>query len=179
MDVTSIDSRLGWFQKQFQLSGNALRELLTKEPRIIIFGTGPIKVRLSMIYYLIGQFQRLLFLFNNDLEFEPAEIKKMLIEDPRLFLLEPEQIKLTYNYLHTVMKINHELIVGYPLVLRCPIADIRKRHEFLKRLGMDQYLPELPNYISLKKLLHPSDRYFSETVCKKFLHDYDNYLKTL
>ncbi|KAI6191708.1 Mitochondrial import receptor subunit TOM22-like protein [Aphelenchoides bicaudatus] len=165
MDVKSVDSRLGFFQKQFQLTGDALRNLLTKEPRLIIFGTGPIR--------------RLLFLFNNDLEFDPAEIKKMLIDDPRLFMMDPHLITASHNYLHTTMKISNELIVEYPAALRCPIADIQKRHLFLKKLNMDQYQPELPNYIPLKKILHPSDRYFSETLCKKFLHDYDNYLKTL
>lgn len=53
MDVKNVDSRLGWLQKQFQLSGNALRELLTKEPRIIIFGTGPIKVSLRNVFMLL------------------------------------------------------------------------------------------------------------------------------
>lgn len=103
----------------------------------------------------------------------------MLVEDPRLFMMDLEQLKLSYGYLHTTMKITNELIVGYPVALRCPVADIRKRNEFLKRLDLNQYQPELPHYISLRKLLHPNDRYFSETVCRKFLHDYDNFLKTL
>jgi mTERF domain-containing protein len=43
-DVKIIDYRLGWLQKQFHLTGKEVRTLLTKEPRILAFGTGPIQV---------------------------------------------------------------------------------------------------------------------------------------
>jgi hypothetical protein len=116
----------------------------------------------------------------------------MACEDPRIFITgkiiisaltlvfsEPNRLKLTFNYLHFVMKIGKELIADYPLALRCPLADIRRRNEFLKRLKLDQYHPDLPNYISLEKLVHPSDKYFSETLCRKYLEDYEKFLKTL
>jgi hypothetical protein len=77
------------------------------------------------------------------------------------------------------MEIDNEVLVDYPLSLRCPVSGIRKRHEFLKRIGLNQYNPELPNYISLRKLLHPDDKYFAEKICCKFVEDYDKFMKTL
>uniref|UniRef100_A0AC34Q053 Uncharacterized protein n=1 Tax=Panagrolaimus sp. JU765 TaxID=591449 RepID=A0AC34Q053_9BILA len=37
MDVKTIDARLGWIQRQFNLTGNLIRELIVKEPRLIQF----------------------------------------------------------------------------------------------------------------------------------------------
>lgn len=39
-----MDSRLGFLQRQFYLDGNALRDLIVKEPRLLIFGIAPIQV---------------------------------------------------------------------------------------------------------------------------------------
>lgn len=44
MDVKIIDSRLGWIQRQFRLRGEEVRQLVIKEPRIIIFGVGAMQV---------------------------------------------------------------------------------------------------------------------------------------
>lgn len=44
MDVKLVDARLGWIQRQFQLPVEEVRILITKEPRIIAFGLGPIQV---------------------------------------------------------------------------------------------------------------------------------------
>ncbi|KAI6205463.1 MTERF domain-containing protein 1, mitochondrial [Aphelenchoides besseyi] len=156
-DISIVDSRLGWLQRQFQLDGNNLRSLIVKEPRITYFGVGPL--------------QRLVLFFNGDLQFQPGDVKKIMFNDPRVFMCDLEHIKLSYNYLSRVMRIENDQIADYPLALRCPLSGLRRRHEFLHRLKLDQYNSELPNYISLQRLLHPSD--------KKFLSDYDRFLKTL
>lgn len=44
MDEKIIDGRLGWIQRQFRLRGEEIRQLIIKEPRIIIFGIGPMQV---------------------------------------------------------------------------------------------------------------------------------------
>ncbi|KAI6173401.1 MTERF domain-containing protein 1, mitochondrial [Aphelenchoides besseyi] len=164
-DISIVDSRLGWLQRQFQLDGNNLRSLIVKEPRITYFGVGPL--------------QRLVLFFNGDLQFQPGDVKKIMCNDPRVFMCDLEQIRLSYNYMNRVMRIENDQIAEYPLALRCPVSGLRRRNEFLHRLKLDQYNSELPNYISLQRLLHPSDKYFSETVCRKFLSDYNRFLKTL
>ena len=46
-DAKLIDGRLGWLQKQFELSGDQLRQLIVLEPRVIAFGVGPLQVRIQ------------------------------------------------------------------------------------------------------------------------------------
>ena len=55
LDVTIIDTRLGWLQRQFYLSGDAVRALVLKEPRIIAFGVGPLTVRHCQVF--VGSIQ--------------------------------------------------------------------------------------------------------------------------
>ncbi|CAD5229276.1 unnamed protein product [Bursaphelenchus okinawaensis] len=164
-EIDVIDGRLGWIQKQFQLSGRDLRKMIVKEPRIIQFGIGPLS--------------RITMLMNNDFSLGAGEIKSIFINDPRCFMMDPKALEITYNYLHQVMQIENEQIVQYPMALRCSVAMLRRRYDFLRRLKKDQMNPELPNYISLQKLLHPSDKYFAETVCSTPLADYQKFLKTL
>ncbi|KRY37441.1 RuvB-like 1 [Trichinella spiralis] len=39
-DIQTIDSRLGWLQINFKLTGDEVRDVVTKEPKLITFGTG-------------------------------------------------------------------------------------------------------------------------------------------
>lgn len=45
MDIKIIDGRLGWIQRQFWLKGYEVRQLIVKEPRLIVFGLGHIQVK--------------------------------------------------------------------------------------------------------------------------------------
>jgi mTERF domain-containing protein len=165
MDIKTTDARLGWCQRQFHLNGNEVRHLVVKEPRLIMFGLGPL--------------QRIVLLLNNELRFERQDIKRMLIEDPRLFMIDAKYIVLSYNYLALAMNIPNYLMVEYPSSLRMSIAAIRKRHEFLKRLDKAVYDSELPEYVSLKKLLQPSDKKFANEVARVKLADYNKFLKIM
>lgn len=77
------------------------------------------------------------------------------------------------------MLISIDQIVAFPLALRCSISDLRYRHEFLYQLNLAQYNPNLPKYISLQSLLHPSDKYFAENIANTFIEDYNKFLKFL
>lgn len=77
------------------------------------------------------------------------------------------------------MQISNLQISQYPLVLRCPIWSMRRRHEFLMRLKKAQYDKNLPDYISLRNLIHPSDKFFAENVARTFIEDYNKYLKLI
>lgn len=72
-DVKTTDARLGWIQRQFRLTGKVVRELIVKESRIIMFGLGPL--------------QRIVLMFNKEFNFSPEDIRKMLLEDPRVFMM--------------------------------------------------------------------------------------------
>lgn len=77
------------------------------------------------------------------------------------------------------MDIPNSRLVEYPVALRCSVSMIRKRHEFLKKVNKAVYDPELPGYVSLEKLLQPSDKIFAEKVAGIKAEFYDRFLKTL
>jgi len=164
-DVKTTDARLGWLQRQFRLTGNEVRTLIVKEPRILYFGLGPL--------------QRIVLLFNKELAFPPGAVKKMIMTDPRLFMMDYDHIVASYNYFALVMDIPNSRLVEYPVALRCSVSMIRKRHEFLKKVNKAVYDPELPGYVSLEKLLQPSDKIFAEKVAGIKAEFYDRFLKTL
>ncbi|KAI1724238.1 acyl-CoA oxidase domain-containing protein [Ditylenchus destructor] len=159
-DVKINDSRLGFLQRQFQLSGNEVRQLTAKEPRVISFGLGPI--------------QRIMMMLNTEFGLSQNQLKHILKEEPRLFMAEPREIHITYNYLSRVMAITNEQLTEYPLALRCPVATLRRRHEFLYRLKKAQYNESLPDYVSLERLLVPSDKFFAEDMKASLVEEGDN-----
>ncbi|KAH7727984.1 Major sperm protein [Aphelenchoides avenae] len=111
--------------------------------------------------------ERMVVLFNNDLGFAPPDLRHMVLEDPRLLLMDPKPVTVTFNYLTRVMGLSNEKIRECPMTLRCPVASIRKRHEFLRFTKKAQYEPELPDHVPLKDLIHPSDAYFAEKVARQ------------
>ncbi|KHN75260.1 mTERF domain-containing protein 1, mitochondrial [Toxocara canis] len=163
-DVRTMDSRLGWIQKSFSLSGDEVRLLIVKEPRIVMFGVAPL--------------QRLRNTFLKEMEFTEEEVKKMLLEDPRLFLMDVSHVTMSYAYLHYSMGLANGQLVNFPLALRCSVASIRRRHEYLVKLKRDNYFEDTPDSISLQQLLHPSDKYFAVNVARTFLAAYNQFLKT-
>uniref|UniRef100_A0A1I7W6W4 Mitochondrial import receptor subunit TOM22 homolog n=1 Tax=Heterorhabditis bacteriophora TaxID=37862 RepID=A0A1I7W6W4_HETBA len=44
VDVKTMDARLGWIQQQFRLTSDEIRFLIVKEPRIVMFGLGPLQL---------------------------------------------------------------------------------------------------------------------------------------
>lgn len=183
-NVQLIDSRLGWLQQQFKLSAKATREIIVKEPRIIMFGTGPI--------------ERLVKMFNKELNFTTNQLKMLVMEDPRIFMMDSKLVSKTYKYVRDVMKINNETILEHPFILRCSLSVIKSRHDFLKRLGRANYQlaekkeskidisevtdpegssKESCDLVSLEHFLHPSDAGFAMLAAKTYPVAFDKFLR--
>uniref|UniRef100_A0A183HR18 Vacuolar protein sorting-associated protein 52 homolog n=1 Tax=Onchocerca flexuosa TaxID=387005 RepID=A0A183HR18_9BILA len=162
-DVKIIDARLGWIQKTFELSGDEMRQLIVTESRIIIYGVGPL--------------ERLVTMLNEELEFTKEQIKAILLEDPRVFMMESSALHATYNYLRFTMHLSNMQIAEWPLCLRFSIGAIRRRHEFLVQLHKADYDEGSPNYIPLSSLLQPSDQKFAVNVARTYLTVYNTFLK--
>ncbi|CAJ0610203.1 unnamed protein product [Cylicocyclus nassatus] len=177
VDVKTMDSRLGWIQQQFMLSGNEVRNLIRKEARILMFGLGPL--------------QRLVNLFNKEFEFTPKEIKQIIISDPRVFMMDAKFVTANYNYVHKVMRLPNSVIVKHPFILRCSHSSIRNRHEFLKKLGRAIYEGATADQnvgtdaqdenqvqpVSLDAFLDPSDAVFARRAANTYLVVYNNFLR--
>lgn len=183
-NVQLIDSRLGWLQKEFKLSAKATREIIVKEPRIIMFGTGPL--------------ERLVKMFTKELNFDGNQLKILVQKDPRLFMMDSKLVSKTYKYVRDTMRINNETILEHPFILRCSLSVLKTRHNFLHRLGRAQYQlsekrestkdasevstpegspMEHSDLVNLEHFLHPSDAGFAMLAAKTFPVAYDRFLR--
>lgn len=67
-----IDQRLGWFQKNFLLSGNEIRKLTVKQPRLIT--------------YNLEHIREATFSVKEQMGFEKEEVKSILMAKPNLWM---------------------------------------------------------------------------------------------
>lgn len=68
-----IDGRLGFFQKQFELSGSEVRQLVVRQPRLITYGLESVR--------------RSSFLVREELGFSKEETKQLLLTAPKLWMM--------------------------------------------------------------------------------------------
>ncbi|CAD6192226.1 unnamed protein product [Caenorhabditis auriculariae] len=169
-EVELIDSRLGWIQKEFRLKAKEVRELIVKEPRIVMFGIGPL--------------QRMLQMLGKELLFSHQEVKRILFTDPRVFMMDPKAVLRNYRYLIGVMKMSNATISTHPISLRSNYSSIRTRHEFLKKLGRANYesadgtnLDADCDVIKLETFFDSSDRNFAISAARTYPVAYDDYLR--
>uniref|UniRef100_A0A8L7T078 Bm2876, isoform d n=2 Tax=Brugia malayi TaxID=6279 RepID=A0A8L7T078_BRUMA len=167
-DVETTDARLGWIQKTFDLTGDEMRQLIITESRIIMYGVGPLEVCTW----------RLVTMLNEEMEFTKEQVKAILLKDPRVFMMEPNALQTTYNYLRFTVHISNMQICEWPLCLRFTIGAIRRRHEFLVLLHKADYNEGSPNYVHLRSLLQPSDQKFAVNVAHTYLNVYNAFLKS-
>ncbi|CEF62551.1 LD27042p [Strongyloides ratti] len=160
--VQIIDKRLGWLQKTFKCKPVEIRNVIVKEPRVIMYGTGPIQ----RIVQLLGESEFLVY-----------EQRHILLTDPRVFMMDESHIQITLAFCKNQMKLENKQIREYPLVLRCPIAGLKRRHTFLKHLKLAQYNPDEDNCVSLELFLHPSDKVFAEKAGRVTVDVYNNFIK--
>lgn len=68
-----IDRRLGYFQKNFSLSGSMVRLLTVRQPRLIT--------------YNMAHVERATFAIKEEMGFDKDEVKDLLIQKPKLFMM--------------------------------------------------------------------------------------------
>uniref|UniRef100_A0A182FV97 Transcription termination factor 3, mitochondrial n=1 Tax=Anopheles albimanus TaxID=7167 RepID=A0A182FV97_ANOAL len=152
-----IDRRLGYFQKSFQLVGDEVRMLATKQPRLIT--------------YNMEHVQKNTFSVKEEMGFEAAEVKQLL--------LKTDALQYRFDYIHRRMKLTHDQILKTPDLLLTRDFRIKQRHEFLKFLGKTQYDPKKELYIPLKSLAAGTDEQFVTEIAKSNMECYNRFLKTL
>lgn len=85
----------------------------------------------------------------------------------------------TFDYLHNVMNIPHNMIVQECGVLSFRESRLKQRHIFLEKIGKAQYDPKQPNYISLTSLVSQKDDFFCKEVAKSSINTFNMFLKSL
>lgn len=149
--VVEIDSKLGYFQRNFGLSGNEVRKLSMKEPNLIIWTGAPFQVNLNHITIVDG------------MGFKKHEAKALLLQCPRLYSCKVgEKLQSVFDVVHHTIGLSHETILQHPYILLKNRLLLKSRHLFLEKLGRNQYDPKKPNFISPHILCEENDAEFCE-----------------
>ncbi|CAH0726664.1 unnamed protein product, partial [Brenthis ino] len=160
-----IDRRLGYFQQKFNLCGDEVRLLATKQPKIITY----------KLHYINTN----TFVLTEEMGFKANEVKQLILHKPNIWLTSQKSLLERFNYLHNIIKVPHLTILHYPNVLLCRNFRVKQRHLFLKSLGRAQYDCNKENYIPIKALVEDTDLEFCKTYAKCNVDDFNIFLKTL
>ncbi|KAK6167456.1 hypothetical protein SNE40_021480 [Patella caerulea] len=165
LPVKTVDKKLGYLQKQFNLTGNEVRQLATMIPKIITWRLN--KIQENTLYY------------KEFLGFTDVELKKILMTYPKVFLMDRHGVGKKFDFLHNVMGLDHKRLLEWPAVFGTRLFIINHRHRYLLKVKRAQYDPEIENYVSLQALCSCNDREFCENVAKTSEQEYDAFLKCL
>lgn len=159
-----IDRRLGYFQKNFKLSGEEVRLVTCRQPRLIT--------------YKLPTVEKNTFSIREEFGFEDYEIKKLLLTIPRIWMMNYNELKNRLNYIHNTMELPHEAIVRSPEIIYTRQFRLRQRHGFLVLLGRNQYDPTKELYVPLKELATATDKEFVENIAKSCMEEWDKFLRS-
>lgn len=160
-----IDKRLGFFQKSLTLCGQEVRDLAVKQPKLITYNLHAVKCNLFVIKEEVG--------------FQDIEVKEIVLNKPKLLMLNQRTLLERFHFIHNVMKISHQTILKNPEILMCRKFRIKQRHLFLEKLGRSQYNPKKENFVPIKSLIEDTDVEFCKNIAKCTVKDYNIFLKTL
>ncbi|XP_060815612.1 transcription termination factor 3, mitochondrial [Bombus pascuorum] len=160
-----IDSRLSYFQNNFQLNGSQTRNLAVKSPKLIT--------------YDMKRIRKSTFAVKEEMGFNVPEIHLILLKAPRVMIRARTEVVKTFDYLHNYMELSHTIISQQPQALLCRKGRLERRHRFLLELKRDQYDPTKPLYVSLLNLVKGSDDEFCKNVAKASIRTYNDFLKSL
>ncbi|XP_049629863.1 transcription termination factor 3, mitochondrial [Suncus etruscus] len=163
--VERLDNRLGFFQKELELSVKKTRELVVRLPRLLTGSLEPVKENMK-VYRL-------------ELGFKRNEIQHMVTRVPKLLTGNKRKLTETFDFVHNEMGVPHHLIVRFPQVFNARLFKVKERHLFLSYLGRAQYDPAKPNYVPLDKLASLPDEVFCKEIAKASVQDLETFLKTL
>ncbi|XP_029299795.1 transcription termination factor 3, mitochondrial isoform X2 [Cottoperca gobio] len=163
--VKRLDNRLRFYQQHLKLSADNTRNILTRLPRLLCGSLEPVKENLKMCEVELG--------------FKENEIQHIIIAVPKVLTLNKRKLTQIFDFVHNTMNVPHNLIAKFPQILNSKYLRIRERHLFLEYLEKAQYDPDLPNYISLERLVFLHDERFCTEVAFVTLEDFNLFQKTL
>lgn len=165
LSVEQVDTKLGWLQNEFNLTGSQLREIIISRPKLV---TLPLKM-VADVRFCLKDF----------LNFDEKQIKHFIIKYPKLFTKDFQIIEANHNYLTRVIKLTNEQIATYAPILQVPLQLLRTRYSFLKHLNRIQFDVTQPNFISVKNMVEHDEEKFLNKFAKTTENEYREFLKTL
>lgn len=163
--VERLDNRLGFYQKELELSVKKTRDLVVRLPRLLTGSLEPVKENMKV--------------YSLELGFKRNEIQHMVTRVPKMLTANRRKLTETFDYVHNEMGVPHHLIVRFPQVFNARLFKVKERHLFLRYLGRAQYDPTKPSYVSLDKLVSLPDDAFCKEIAKASAQDLEAFLKTL
>ncbi|CAA9997419.1 unnamed protein product [Nesidiocoris tenuis] len=160
-----IDSRLGFLQSLFKLSGQEVRHVTVRMPKLVTRQKFQIEEARFGVIEQMG--------------FNATESKTLLMEKPKIYTINREIAVARFNYVHNEMGLSHDLILSQPTILTYREKRIKERHKFLKSIGRAQYDPTQPLFVSTNALLSGTDAEFCRNVAKTSIIVFNKFLKTL
>lgn len=165
LSTQRIDKRLGYFQSKFALTGNEVRLVAVKKPRLITYSLKSIELNI--------------FALKEEMGFTDEETKHILLAKPEIFTKKQDRLLNTFEYLHQEMKIPIETVAKTPGILTCRKQILQERYTFLKKMNRVQFNPKEPNFVSLLDLVSNTDAHFAVEIAKSSVQTYNEFLKTL
>ncbi|KAG7207511.1 hypothetical protein KM043_009143 [Ampulex compressa] len=159
-----IDSRLGYFQSTFSLSGRDVRTLALRGPTVITY-------KLRHLYELT-------FAVTEEMGFAAKERKAILLTSPAIWKQNRTKVVTTFDYAHNKMNLTHKRISQQPQILLCRKSRLEQRHQFLVELNKAQYDPLKPSYVAPLTLVSGTDADFCRNVADTSIEMYNMFLKT-
>ncbi|XP_029370379.1 transcription termination factor 3, mitochondrial [Echeneis naucrates] len=163
--VKRLDNRLSFYHEQLNLSASNIRNLVARLPRLLCGSLEPVKENLKVCEIEFG--------------FKGNEIQQIVTSVPKVLTANKKKLTQTFDFIHNTMKVPHHLIAKFPQVLNSKYLRVKERHLFLEYLGKAQYDPNLPNYISLDRLVSLPDEIFCIELALTTLDDFYLFQKTL
>ena len=163
-NTKDIDRRLGYFQSNFKLSGNEVRILTIKAPKVVTY----------KMLHLMGN----TFTIKEDMDFNQKQMKQLLLTLPRIWVKNRERLFAVFEYAHNEMQLQHDILVKMPHILLCRKSRLQQRHSFLVEMKKAQYDPSKPMYVSPRALVSGTDVEFCINIAKTSVDIYNAFLKT-
>uniref|UniRef100_A0A669P3I9 Transcription termination factor 3, mitochondrial n=1 Tax=Phasianus colchicus TaxID=9054 RepID=A0A669P3I9_PHACC len=163
--VERLDNRLGFLKNELGLSVKKTKDLVIRFPRLLTGKLEPVKENLQVCQVEFG--------------FQRNEVQQIAFKTPKILTASKKRLRQTFDYLHNIMGIPHNMLTRFPQVFNSKLLRIKERHMFLIFLGRAQYDPTQPSYISLDQLVSLPDEVFCTEIAKASIQDFEKFLKTI
>jgi mTERF domain-containing protein len=164
-DVRNLDGRIGFIQRWFHLTGNEVRHVVTRTPKIV--------------FWMQGLLKEVQFSVTEEMGFTKEEAKQILLEVPKIYTQNRMMLVSVFDYLHNTMGIPHSMMLTFPQCFRTRLFKFQQRHQYLVYLGKARYDPLKPGFVPLKRLCLTTDTEFCTEIAKTTIEDFNDFLKTL
>ena len=162
--VKRVDTALGFLQREFRLTGNDVRQIISHHPKVIHF-----------THY---RYKAISFVFKEVMGFNENQIREIIVGAPSCIYRDCQHLEKTFDLLHVRNGYSRELIVNSPYCLTAQLSMLVARINYLKLLNIFQPDPTKPCFTALDDLCAVRLSVFIEKCAKTSVLDFIKYTKS-